>query len=126
MFNSLHLPKIVIADDEPDLLKVIEKRLSDEGYIVYTALNGKKALDLISEVKPDVAIIDVMMPYMTGFEIKESLNKNKETADIPVIFLTAKTMTADMMKGLDIGAVEYIMKPFEISDILSRIERLLS
>lgn len=84
--------------------------------------NGKQALDMIPEARPDLILLDVMMPGLDGFEVCEQLKKDPETKDIPVIFLTARVDTTDVIKGFDLGAVDYVTKPFKGAELLSRIK----
>lgn len=119
------IKKIVIVDDEPDVLKVLDKRLYNAGYLTYTADNGVRALDLIKGVRPDLIILDMMMPGIDGIEVKKKLNDDKLAASIPVIFLTARDMMADKVAGLKLGAADYITKPFEIDELLARVNFVL-
>lgn len=113
----------MLADDEPHILQFLELGLINEGYEVRTAENGSEALDLAREFRPHVAVLDVMMPEMNGFEVCQSL---KETEDnIAVIMLTAKDDVDDRVKGLKIGADDYVVKPFSFNELLARIEARL-
>lgn len=113
----------MLADDEPHILQFLELGLINEGYEVRTAENGSKALDLAREFRPHVAVLDVMMPEMNGFEVCQSL---KETEDnIAVIMLTAKDDVDDRVKGLKLGADDYVVKPFSFNELLARIEARL-
>ncbi|AOK90908.1 response regulator transcription factor [Paenibacillus polymyxa] len=121
--NPIHGVKIMLADDEPHILQFLELGLINEGYEVRTAENGSEALDLAREFRPHVAVLDVMMPEMNGFEVCQSL---KETEDnIAVIMLTAKDDVDDRVKGLKIGADDYVVKPFSFNELLARIEARL-
>ncbi|WP_220026760.1 MULTISPECIES: response regulator transcription factor [Paenibacillus] len=121
--NPIHGVKIMLADDEPHILQFLELGLINEGYEVRTAENGSKALDLAREFRPHVAVLDVMMPEMNGFKVCQSL---KETEDnIAVIMLTAKDDVDDRVKGLKLGADDYVVKPFSFNELLARIEARL-
>lgn len=109
---------ILIADDEIDIRNLIKISLEESGYTVLTAENGKQAWDIISTRDVGLAILDVMMPVMDGFNL---LRKIRENSTIPVIFLTARTDDMDKVLGLGLGADDYISKPFSISELIARV-----
>jgi signal transduction histidine kinase len=115
-------PLIFIAEDVPGNLQVLCNILEKEEYRIAAAGNGRQALEMVPEVRPDLVLLDIMMPEMDGFEVCEQLKKNPRTRDIPIIFLTAKAETADIVRGLEIGAVDYVTKPFNRAELLSRIK----
>ncbi|MEC4803238.1 MAG: hybrid sensor histidine kinase/response regulator [Jaaginema sp. PMC 1079.18] len=117
----MSLPLILIVDDNPTNLKVLSYTLMNEGFELAIATDGTEALAQIAEEKPALILLDVMMPGIDGFETCRRLKANRETEDIPVIFMTALSDTVDKVKGLSIGAVDYISKPFEAVDVLARI-----
>ena len=104
-------PRLVIADDEADICRLIMFLL--RSYDLSEAQNGKRALELIREVQPDVALLDIMMPEMTGLEVLDAVRGNPVTASIPVILLSAKGQAAEIERGLQSGATRYLVKPFE-------------
>ena len=112
---------ILIVDDIPKNLQVLGNVLSHEGYKFEFATDGKKALDWTKNKNFDLILLDVMMPEMSGFEVCEHLKANPETSDIPIIFLTARTDTESIVKGFNLGAVDYVTKPFNESELLARI-----
>src|SRR5579883_2514297 len=114
--------RVLVADDEPDLLYAVKLYLEDEGYLVFTAVNGYEALDLLKERLPDVVVLDVMMPEPDGFE---TLKQIREFSTVPVIMLTAKGEEADKVRGLSLGADDYVTKPFSQRELLSRIQAVL-
>src|SRR5712692_4524101 len=114
--------RVLVADDEPDLLYAIKLYLEDEGYTVFTAMNGYEALEILKERIPDVVVLDVMMPDLDGFE---TLKQLRETWVVPVIMLTAKGEEADKVRGLGLGADDYVTKPFSQRELLSRIQAVL-
>lgn len=118
-------PKILVADDEEDILKVLEKRLSDTGYEVVKAGNGREAVECAFREKPDLVVMDVMMPEMDGLEATKILRSRLETAVIPILMLTAKKDKESELKGLDVGADDYVTKPFDKDKLLARIKMLL-
>ena len=115
---------ILVVEDEHTLRRLLEYRLSKH-YSVRTAANGEEALELIEEDVPDLIVSDIMMPKMDGFALQKTLQKNKDTRVIPFIFLTAKADESSRLKGLRMGVDDYITKPFDIEQLLTRIERLL-
>ena len=114
--------RVLVADDEPDLLYAIKLYLEDEGYTVFTAVNGHAALDLLKDRLPDVVVLDVMMPEMDGFE---TLKHVRESSPVPVIMLTAKGEETDKVRGLSLGADDYVTKPFGQRELLSRIQAVI-
>jgi DNA-binding response OmpR family regulator len=114
--------RVLVVDDEPDLLYAVKLYLEDEGYIVFTAMNGYEALDVLKERIPDVVVLDVMMPELDGFE---TLKQIRETSTVPVIMLTAKGEEADKVRGLGLGADDYVTKPFSQRELLSRIQAVI-
>lgn len=103
---------VLIVDDEPDVLLLCRVNLEFEGYDVHEAHNGEDALAKISSVKPDLIVLDVMMPGMDGWQVLESLKSNPQTEQIPIVMLTAKVQESDQIKGLSYGAIDYVTKPF--------------
>jgi len=114
--------RVLVADDEPDLLYAIKLYLEDEGYGVFTAMNGYEALDVLRERIPDVVVLDVMMPELDGFE---TLKQFRQLSTVPVIMLTAKGEEADKVRGLGLGADDYVTKPFSQRELLSRIQAMI-
>ncbi len=113
--------KILIVDDEEKIRELIRMNLELAGYECHEAEDGEKAIIAMKEFKPDLALLDIMLPLKNGYEIAEDFIKN----DIPIIFLTAKDSTTDKVRGLKIGADDYITKPFEAIELLARIESVL-
>jgi len=114
-------PLIFIAEDIPKNLQVLCNILRKESYRISAAGNGRQALNMIPEVRPDLILLDIMMPDINGFDVCEELQKNPKTKEIPIIFLTAKAETADIVRGLKAGAVDYITKPFNGAELLARV-----
>jgi phosphoserine phosphatase RsbU/P len=115
---------ILVVEDEHTLRRLLEYRLSKQ-YAVRTAANGEEALERVNETLPDLIISDIMMPKMDGFALQASLQQEKDTRAIPFIFLTAKADESSRLRGMRTGVDDYITKPFDIEQLLSRIERLL-
>ena len=105
--------RIFLVDDTQANLDVLQALLEPEGYLVSVAPNGKFALKFVNRVKPDLILLDVMMPEINGFEVCRRLKANPETRDIPVIFITAEDATEAVLSGFEVGGVDYIQKPFQ-------------
>ena len=114
--------KILIIDDNPDLLRVVQLCLARENYEVFTAQNGKEGLQRTYSTQPDLVILDVMMPGMDGWDV---LSRLREMSDVPVIMLTAKGREADIVRGLSLGADDYMTKPFGAAELIARVQALL-
>ncbi len=118
--------KILIVDDTVDTVELLKKRLRSEGYDTSEAYDGEECLTKVQEDCPDLIILDVMMPRMNGFEACQRLKENENTRYIPVLMLTAKAEVESKVKGLDIGADDYLSKPFDYKELSARIRSLLS
>ena len=112
---------ILIVDDTPKNIQVIGSILMQQKYRISVAKNGREALKVVKNVKPDIILLDVMMPELDGFETCKQLKESPETRDIPVIFLTAKIETEDIVKAFELGAVDYVIKPFNAKELLVRV-----
>ncbi len=119
------MKKILLIEDNPDIRENTSEILELDGYEVLTAENGKIGVDLAIKEIPDLIICDIMMPVLDGYGVLHLLSKNKETTDIPFIFLTAKAERSDFRKGMEMGADDYITKPFDDVELLSAIESRL-
>ena len=113
--------KILIVEDEKDVLELIRYNLDRAGYETDTALTGRQALDKAIDFGPDLVLLDLMLPEIDGLEVCDNLKSNAETADIPVIMLTAKSTEQDILTGFAMDAADYITKPFSPRDLLARI-----
>jgi len=117
---------IAIVEDDPDLLEILKYNLEREGYKVFPFERGEQFLKLLTEeIKPHLIVLDVMLPGMDGFKLAEILKKNEAYREIPVIFLTAKGLEEDKLRGFEIGADDYISKPFSVKEFLARIRAIL-
>ncbi len=116
--------KILVCDDEKDIVDVLSYNLMKEGFLVEQAFNGQQALQKVTS-DFDLILLDVMMPYMDGLEVCRSLKENPDTKNISIIFLTAKNSEIDEIKGLELGADDYISKPISIKKLLARIHSVL-
>src|SRR5213075_859846 len=114
-------PRVLVVDDERSIVDFLRLGLQYEGFQVQTAPDGQAALRLISEFKPHVVVLDVMMPKLDGLAVAEAIRGNKDTG---VIILSAKDEVADRIKGLEVGADDYLVKPFDFGELLARIRAL--
>ena len=117
--------RIVLAEDEPQIARLIEFKLKKEGYDVTWRENGEEALKAIKEDKPDLILLDIMMPVMGGYEVLRRLKEDENLKSVPVIMLTARAQEKDVVKGIDMGAEDYITKPFHPAELLARVKRIL-
>ena len=120
------LPTILIVDDVPKNIQVLGTLLNNFECELAVAMNGQQALDTVAKIKPDLILLDVMMPIMDGHEVCRRLKASEKTKDIPVIFITAKSESEDIINGFELGAVDYITKPFIGSELLARVKTHLS
>ncbi len=116
---------ILVVDDDPDIARFVEVNLRSAGYDVTVAADGEEALDKAGELRPDLVLLDVMMPRIDGFEVAQRLRKNPLTASASIIMLTAKALSADKVTGLQSGADDYIIKPFDPIELLARVKGTL-
>ena len=117
--------KILIVDDEPHILMLLQDNLEMADYEVVSASDGLEALEQVKQTSPDIIILDVGMPKMNGWDVCETLKKSPETQHIPVIFLTAFAQNADRKRGLALGAAKFITKPFHPDHIVEAIQEVL-
>jgi two-component system alkaline phosphatase synthesis response regulator PhoP len=117
--------KILIADDEPNIVAAIEFLLKQRGHEVHTAPDGGEALRLVASVVPDLVLLDVMMPQASGYEVCQTIRNRPEWRHIKIIMLSAKGRDSEVVKGLGMGADLYVTKPFSTRDLMTRIETLL-
>jgi class 3 adenylate cyclase len=118
--------RILVVDDTPANIQTVTAILKEKGYQISVATNGRQALEVVSRIRPDLILLDVMMPEMDGFETCSQLKASPEWHDIPIIFLTSKTDTTDIVKGFELGAVDYVGKPFNSHELLARVNAHLS
>ena len=118
-------PKILVVDDQPINVQLLKRKLEREGMTVATSYSGREALDLVKADKPDLILLDVMMPEMDGIEVCQRLQADPDTKAIPVIFITARTSKEGKLEGLAVGAVDYITKPIDLDETLARVQTQL-
>jgi DNA-binding response OmpR family regulator len=114
--------QILVVDDEPRYVRLMEANLASEGYQVLKASNGQEAVDIVDQYHPDLVLLDVMMPVLSGFDACERI---REFSNVPVIMVTAKGDEHDRVKGLDVGADDYIIKPYSATELLARVRAVL-
>ena len=117
--------RILAVDDEKHILRLVQINLEKAGYLVVTASNGREALEAVALERPDLIVMDVMMPEMDGLEALQKLKSDDQTADIPVVMLTAKAQDADVFQGWQSGADLYLTKPFNPLELLTFVKRIL-
>lgn len=117
---------ILIVDDVPRNIQVLVNILREKDYKISVAPGGKKALEMVELFLPDLILLDIVMPQPDGFQVCKKLKASPRTKDIPIIFLSAKTETGDIVKGFELGAVDYVTKPFEKAELLARINTHLA
>lgn len=117
--------KILIVDDEPFNLDLLEQELEEQGYVIERAADGAQALEKVPSFEPDVILLDYMMPKMNGIEVLKHLRQDEKHKSIPVILLTAKATQEDKVRGLDAGADDYVIKPFDAFELLARVRAMM-
>ena len=117
--------KILVVEDEPDISKLVSYNLAQERFKVLTAEDGEQALKVIQREKPNLVVLDLMLPGLSGMEVCKILRERPETAKLPILMLTAKAGEADRIVGLEMGADDYLVKPFQFEELLARTKALL-
>jgi DNA-binding response OmpR family regulator len=118
-------PLVLVADDDPDILSLVTLRLERDGYEVIGAPDGERAVEEALERTPDLALIDVSMPKLDGYEVTERLRQHEPTSAIPIILLTARVQDSDVARGIEAGADDYVKKPFSTGDLRTRVQAAL-
>lgn len=118
--------KILVCDDERHIVRLIQVNLERQGWEVVTAFDGKEGLEKIRSEKPNLVVLDVMMPYMDGFEVLKSLRREPDTEALPVIMLTAKAQDKDVFEGYHYGADMYLTKPFNPMELVTFVKRIIA
>lgn len=114
--------KVLLVDDEPTILETVETKLRKEGYSVFTAATAEDGMRLYRQAKPDLLILDVMLPQRSGFDLCKAVRKD---STVPIIFLTARASETDRVSGFEIGADDYVVKPFNLAELAARVKALL-
>lgn len=118
--------RVLVVDDDASIRRLLEVALETEGFEVETARDGKQGLESALVEPPALVVLDVMMPVMDGFEAAERLGASPRTADVPIVFLSARTQDADLQRGRELGAAAYVTKPFDLTDLLELVHELVS
>jgi DNA-binding response OmpR family regulator len=118
-------PLVLVAEDDADILALVAYRLERAGYDVLTATNGEEAADLAASECPDLAVLDIMMPRLDGYGVTRRIREDESTSGIPVILLTARVQEADVARGFEAGADDYIKKPFSPQELRARVQAVL-
>jgi len=118
------MPKILLADDHPDIVRLLQIALRNEGHTILTAYDGAEALRTAEEERPDLIILDVMMPELDGFRVLNRIKSDPELSNTTVVMLTCRDQPEDVSLGLDIGADFYLAKPFKPTDVVSLVRRV--
>ena len=118
-------PTILVADDEEDLRELVSYRLSRSGYEVVEAVDGQEAFELATERTPDLMVLDVMMPRLDGYELTRRVREQDSLRSVPVILLTARSQETDVGRGFDVGADDYLKKPFNPDELVARVRAVL-
>lgn len=117
---------VLVVDDDPVILRLLEVNFEMEGFTVVRAADGAEGLERAREVLPDVVVLDVMMPRMTGHEVATALRADPRTATIPIIFVTARAQSSDIERGMELGVDDYVTKPFDPLDLIARVNTVLA
>jgi CheY-like chemotaxis protein len=120
------MAKILIAEDERDIRDLVAFTLRFAGHEVFSASNGEEAVEMAPKINPDLILMDVRMPRMTGYEACKAMKADPDLKDIPVVFLTARGQDTEIQQGLEVGAEEYLLKPFAPDHLTSRIKTILA
>jgi DNA-binding response OmpR family regulator len=118
--------RVVIIDDNPAIVEMLQRTLEKEDYEVIGCVESVKAMDVCLQQKPDLVVLDILMPGKSGWDVMEELKSNATTASIPVIISTVKNRPEDMEKGEELKATDYIAKPYVFSDLLEKVQKILS
>lgn len=116
---------VLVADDDPDILDIVVYRLEKSGYRVVSAVDGEDAWEQVLEEGPDLAVVDVMMPHLDGYELTRRIKSDDRTSGVAVIILTASAQEEDVTRGFEAGADDYIRKPFSPQELRSRVQAVL-
>lgn len=119
------MARVLVIEDEDHIWKIIQYKLKNENHDPVWASDGLQAMQILEEMKPDLIISDIMVPYMDGIQILKEIKSRKELRDIPVIILTSKSQEKDVIHGLEMGAQDYITKPFSPAELILRVNKTL-
>lgn len=117
--------KILIADDDPTIRRFLATLLADRGYEIHEAPDGEQAYRMAEMVKPDLMLLDLIMPFRDGFDVLQDLKRSRETAAIPIIVMSVKDREEEIVKGFHLGAEDYVVKPFNSLELVVRVQKIL-
>ena len=117
--------KVLIADDEPNIVVSLEFLMKQNGYVVRVVTNGEEVLQVVADFGPDLILLDVMMPRMSGYDVCQKIRENPAWADIRIIMLSAKGRDVEVNKGMAVGANAYVTKPFSTKDLIAQVAQML-
>lgn len=120
------MARVMAVDDDPVILGLLQVNLDMEGHEMVAAVDGREALDKVRHDRPDLILLDVMMPNVDGWQVAEQLKRDEATAGIPVVVLSARAMEADVQRGAELGVDSYVTKPFDPIDLMGLVNRLLA
>ena len=120
------MPRILIVDDEPNLVLALEHLMKKEGYEIRAAADGEEAVEAAAEFRPDLILLDIMMPKMDGYEVCQRIRANAALQDVAIVMLTAKGREVEREKGLALGADHYITKPFSTREVVRKVKEILA
>jgi len=119
-------PRILLVEDAEEISSLLDYLLRRAGFTVAIAKDGKQAVDYIAREPPaDLAVLDILLPYFSGFELVEKIRKSETWKDVPIVMLTAKSQEKDIVRALEIGANDYVLKPFQPNEVIARLRRFL-
>ncbi len=118
--------RILVADDDPVAARFVASLLAEKGYEVRVALDGEHAIEIATELKPDLIVSDLVMPYRDGFDVVRAIREHRALADVPIVILSMKDREEDIVRGLETGADDYVTKPFNARELLARVRKLLT
>lgn len=114
--------KVLVVDDEPHIVNLVRLTLSGDKYEVYSAYSGTEAIKLAKKIVPQLIILDLMMPTIDGYQVCEEIRKDKKLTDVPIMILSAKSQLADKFKSINVGADDYMIKPFDPEELIKRVK----
>jgi len=118
--------RILVADDDPVAARFVASLLRDNGYEVLVARDGEDAHEVAVRLKPELIVCDLVMPYRDGFDIVRTVREDRELSDVPIVILSMKDREEDIVRGLEMGADDYVVKPFNARELLARVRKLLA
>ena len=117
--------KILIADDDPTIRRFLATLLADRGYEIHEAPDGEQAYRMAEAVKPDLMLLDLILPFRDGFDVLQDLKRSRETSSIPIIVMSVKDREEEIVKGFHLGAEDYVVKPFNSLELVIRVQKIL-